>query len=114
MTRRCSRATLLSKRPDMKGLDMTRLSAAVLSASLAFTATAALADTQAADQCAAGLSADSKVIYDDVAPGVTADTDLRSLVTERTKALVMDGKIKMGDARSSAEAAGECLVKLKS
>lgn len=93
---------------------MTRFATAVLSASLAFTATAALADKQAADQCAAGLSPDSKVIYDDVAPSVTADTDLRSVVTERTKALVMDGKIKMASARPSAVAAGECLVKLKS
>ena len=76
--------------------------------------TAALADQQKASECASGLNAESKVIYDDVAPQVSADTNLRDVVTSATKSLVMSGKVARSSARDSAEAAGACLEKLKS
>lgn len=85
----------------------------VFVASLA-SASAALASQQQADQCAAGLSGDSRTIYDAVAPQAASTGDLRSAITDTTKSLVMSGKVARSSARSAAEAAGTCLAMLKS
>jgi hypothetical protein len=77
-------------------------------------ASAAFAGQSEADQCAAGLNPDSKMIYDDVAPKVTASTNLRDAVTSATRSLVMGGKVPRSSAKASAEAAGACLELLKS
>lgn len=77
-------------------------------------ASSALADQQQAQECAGGLSPESKTIYEDVAPQVTPDTNLRDVITSTTKSLVMSGKIARSSAKTSAEAAGACLEKLKS
>jgi hypothetical protein len=90
----------------------TVFAAASFGAALA--ATAALADKQAADSCASGLTPESKVIYDSVAPEVTAETNLRDVVTSATRSLVMKGDVERSSAKTSAEAAGACLEKLKS
>ena len=75
---------------------------------------AAFADQQQATACAGSLDAESKTIYDAVAPEVTASTNLRDVVTSSTRSLVMKGQVRRGTARAPAEAAGACLEKLKS
>ncbi|MEJ8571046.1 hypothetical protein [Microbaculum marinum] len=85
-----------------------------LTATVLLTATAAYAGQQEADSCAAGLSAESKTIYDATAPQVSASTDLRSVLTDTTKSLAMSGKVSRASAKSSAEAAAKCLEMLKS
>ena len=69
----------------------------------------ALADQAAASACAAGLSADGKLIYDRTAPTVTPATDLREAVIAVARPMVMEGKMTREAARPAAEAAGECL-----
>jgi hypothetical protein len=65
-----------------------------------------------ASACAAGLSKDAKAIYDATAPQVGSLSTLRETVVEQTRSLVMAGKIGQGTAKSSAQAAGECLAML--
>ncbi|TCT09964.1 hypothetical protein EDC22_106159 [Tepidamorphus gemmatus] len=77
-------------------------------------ASAAVAGQQQADQCAAGLSGDSKTIYDAVAPTAASAPDLRAAITDATKSLVMAGKVSRSSAKGAAEAAGACLAHLKS
>lgn len=78
---------------------------------IALAAVPAHADKAAGDACAAGLTADGKAIYAAVG---TAVGDLRSVVTDTTRSLVMSGKIDRGNARTNAEAAGACLQQLRS
>ena len=77
-------------------------------------ATAAFADTKKAQSCAADLSADSKLIYDQSAQDVAGGADVKSTLESKTRALVMGGKVARSNARPSAEAAGNCLKLLKS
>jgi len=65
-----------------------------------------------ASTCAAGLSKDAKAIYDATAPQVGSLATLRETVVEQTRSLVMAGKIGQTSAKSSAQAAGECLALL--
>lgn len=78
---------------------------------VALAAAPALADKAAGDACAAGLSPDAKAIYAAVG---AASGDLRSIVTDATKSLVMSGKIDRGNARANAQAAGACLEQARS
>lgn len=74
---------------------------------------AARADQAAGNACAASLTPDGKAIYSAVmAAGNTGD--LRSLVTDTTKSLAMSGQIDRGNARSNAQAAGQCLEQARS
>ncbi len=73
----------------------------------------AFADKAAGDACAASLSPDGKAIYAAVM-GAGAGGDLRSVVTDTTKSLVMSGKIDRGNARTNAQAAGACLQQARS
>ena len=75
---------------------------------IAFGTGAALADQAAADACAGSLNTEAKAIYA-AAVGSVGSTDLKSLVTETTKSLVMAGTVARGTARDSAMAAGHCL-----
>lgn len=68
-----------------------------------------LADRAAADACAAGLSADSKLIYDATIASVQPNIVLKDVIRAKTRALVMDSKISRGKAQAAAEAAGACL-----
>jgi hypothetical protein len=65
-----------------------------------------------ASACAAGLTKDSKTIYDATAPHVGSLANLRDTVVAQTKQLVMSGKIAQVTAKSSAQAAGQCLEML--
>src|SRR5262245_11283014 len=62
-----------------------------------------------ASACAAGLSKDSKAIYDATAPHVTSLSTLKDTVVTETRQLLMSGKIVQASAKSSAQAAGKCL-----
>ena len=69
----------------------------------------AAAPNAAATQCARGLPADSKMIYDASVQNMKSLATLRETVTEQTRSLVMSGKIGEAGARPAAEKAGECL-----
>lgn len=84
------------------------LSFALLAASSAF------ADTKKAQSCAGSLSPESKTIFEASAADVNAGGDVKSVLESKTRSLVMDGKVARSSARTSAEAAGNCLKMLKS
>ena len=85
---------------------------AIALASLAF-ASAAQAGQVAAQACAKGLPPEAMTIYRDSAPYVAPDTDMRSLLRTRVKALVMAGSVQRATAHGSAVAAYGCLKHLK-
>jgi hypothetical protein len=68
-----------------------------------------VAANSAADTCAKGLPADSKMIFDATVQNMKGPDSIRDTVTEQTKALVMAGKLNRANARPAAEAAGTCL-----
>lgn len=70
---------------------------------------AAPSDKDKASACAAGLSKDSKAIYDATAPHVTTLSALKNAVVTSTRQLAMSGRIAQATAKSSAQAAGKCL-----
>jgi hypothetical protein len=71
------------------------------------------ADAAAAGACAAKLPPNGRLIYDAVAPSVKPDSDLKSLVPEKVRPIVMSGKLDRATAQAIAPAAGECLLLLK-
>jgi hypothetical protein len=73
----------------------------------------ARADQAAAIACARGLPPEANTIYQDSAPYVSSDTDMRSLLKTRVKALIMAGRVQPASAHSSAVAAYGCLKDLK-
>ncbi len=62
-----------------------------------------------AQTCAAGLDANSQLIFNATLPQVGPGADLKGALTTATKALVKSGQIKRGDAKPAAMAASECL-----
>jgi hypothetical protein len=76
---------------------------------LALSAAPALAGQAEAQSCASGLDANGQLIFTTALPQVAPGADLKGVLTDATKSLVMSGKIKRGDARPAAEAAGACL-----
>ena len=81
---------------------------------LCLVSTAAFADRNAADKCAANLNTDGRVIYSTTAAQVQPGVDLRALVKNSTETLVKNGTVSMGNARPAAEAAGKCLSLINS
>jgi hypothetical protein len=67
------------------------------------------ATNSAADQCAVGLPADSKMIYDAAVRNMKGLDTLRDTVVAQTRLLVLAGKISEVAARPAAEKAGTCL-----
>ena len=59
------------------------------------------ADTMTSESCAASLSPTGKTIE--------ADTNLKKLVKETLRPLVLSGKLKRKDAKASVLLAGKCL-----
>ncbi|CAH1661368.1 conserved exported hypothetical protein [Hyphomicrobiales bacterium] len=86
----------------------------VLTLASPLTMTSALADKAGAAACATKLGKSAQLIYNKVAPQAPGTADLRGLVTDQTRSLVMSGQISRGDARPAAEAAGQCLEQLRS
>ena len=76
---------------------------------LPFAASPALANRAAADACAAKLPANSKLIYAATVDSVKANVKLADVVRDKTRSLVMSGKLSRGEAKGAAEAAGQCL-----
>jgi hypothetical protein len=97
--------------PSSSGNAGGQQTAAAPSASSAASSPASSGNAKAS-ACAAGLSKDAKAIYDATAPQVASLATLRETVVEQTRSLVMAGKIGQGTAKSSAQAAGECLAML--
>ncbi|MBS7702600.1 hypothetical protein [Chelatococcus asaccharovorans] len=96
---------------------LARAAVLAVSASAAITPamiTLAMASPAGAAACAAKLGKSAQIIYNAVAPQVSGGGDLRGLVTDQTRGLVMSGQISRGDARPAAEAAGQCLEQLRS
>ncbi len=80
---------------------------AIVLAMAGLTATAR-ADGSAGAACAAGLAADGKAIYAVTVAAHPTLVNLRSIVVQQTRHLVMDGKIDRDHARDNATAAGDC------
>lgn len=88
------------------------LAAACLAGALA-AAPAAFANKAAGDACAASLTPDGKAIYAAVTAAGNGG-DLRTLVTDTARSMVMSGQIDRGNARANAQAAGACLEQARS
>jgi hypothetical protein len=86
----------------------------VLTLAVALVASPALADRGAADACAAGLSADSKAIYQAAIGQVQPGADNKAIVKGIVENMVASGQLGMLGAKSSAQAAGAYLKKLGS
>ncbi|WP_410824871.1 hypothetical protein, partial [Methylobacterium oryzisoli] len=63
----------------------------------------------ASTHCAAGLPADSKMIYDAAIRNMKSLETLRDTVVAETRSLVEAGRIPEAEARPAAEKAGTCL-----
>ena len=63
----------------------------------------------AGDACAAKLPAESRLIYDATVRNLGSAASIRDVVTEQTRALVMQGNVQMSTAKTSAEATAPCL-----
>lgn len=73
----------------------------------------ALADRKSADACAARLPEDAGAIYKSAVGQVGPDVDNKSIVRGIAENMISAGKLSMISARSAAQAAGQCLKKLK-
>jgi hypothetical protein len=105
-----SKGKLFCHPSGMKKENTMRNSALILA--LALWTGAALADTQAAEDCRATLSPAGQEIYDaTIAQKPTADT-ARSIITKEVEALMAAGKVTMSEGRTDGQAVGECLKKL--
>ncbi|WP_419914419.1 hypothetical protein [Hoeflea sp.] len=74
----------------------------------------AVAGQSEADACAAALNAPAKQIYDASAPHVTPASDLRDVVRQQARSLVMSGQMTRQTAQDNAMSAGRCLQELQS
>lgn len=73
----------------------------------------AAADQAAGATCAQKLSAHAQEIYAASAPDMTKDAPIRDVLTTHTRALVMEGKVPLSDARPAATEAASCLRALR-
>ncbi len=76
--------------------------------------TAAFADQASATKCSAGLSPQGQQIYAASAPQVKPGANLRDIITQQARSLVMSGAMSRDAAKPAAEAAGKCLQMLAS
>jgi azurin len=76
--------------------------------------TAAFADVEAAESCAATLSANQRLIYDTIKPDFRPDADLVKQVRPKVIALVKTGKLPRASAPDDAQTAAKCLKMLQS
>ncbi len=61
--------------------------------------------------CAEDLSDPAQLVFQSVVPRLTPGIDGRKVMRSTVIELVKSGEIKRSEARSSAQAAGECLMK---
>jgi len=88
-----------------KGL-LTTLSSA---AGLVLLSASAQADQAAAAACAAKLSKEGQMLYNQAAPTVSPTNSIKDALTAVARPLVMNGTMSRSTARDAAEAAGECM-----
>jgi hypothetical protein len=69
----------------------------------------ALANQQAADDCAAKLPKNAAAIYSASAPQISPGANIRTIVTSVTRGMVRSGSLSRSEARPAAESAGSCL-----
>jgi hypothetical protein len=86
-----------------------------LSLALLLTVTAfpAIADTAAADACAAGLTAPAKEIYTATRAENPTKATARGIVVAQVEKMIHAGTLTDLDARAAGEAAGKCLELLE-
>jgi hypothetical protein len=65
-----------------------------------------------ADSCSAALAPEAKLIYNASSSGFGAASDKREFVKGKVMALVNAGSVSRFSAKSSAQAAAECLKQL--
>ena len=87
----------------------TRYKTICLSLSIVAISSTAFADKMNSETCAASLTPTGKIIFEAVAPSVEADTNLKKLVKETLRPLVLSGKLKRKDAKANVLLAGKCL-----
>ena len=68
-----------------------------------------LADQKSADACAAKLPKDSAAIYSNTLAQIAPGANVRDVVVNVTRGMVMAGRLSRTSARPAAEAAGTCL-----
>ncbi len=66
-----------------------------------------------AEACATQLSPKASAIYHDIAPHMTPDTNLETIMRERVMMMIVSGDMSMGAARPAAEKAADCLGMLQ-
>ena len=84
-----------------------------LAAALLLISSPAFADRKAADACAAGLPENSAAIYNAAIGQIGPGVDNKAIVKGITQDMVAAGMLSMLSAKSVAQAAGECLKKMK-
>ena len=83
---------------------------------LAISATGVQAGWNVADACAAGLSGDSKLIYDKVKPKIVVGdrSGNEARITSTVKEMVSNGEVDFFGVRGNAKQAVACLQKVNS
>ena len=66
-----------------------------------------------AEACSAHLAPQGQLMFRAVAEHVKPDSDIRSLMREHVRPLVMSGRISREDAQNNAPSVGKCLLLLK-
>ena len=85
---------------------MIRLIAAAV---LICSASAAHADTAAANACAASLKPQARMVFDAAMADPNLAVPLRRVLAKTLADLVYGGRLPLGEARGAAEGASECL-----
>ena len=78
-------------------------------AGLALLPASVRADQAAASACAAKLSKEGQMLYNQAAPTVSPTNNIKDALTAVARPLVMNGTMSRSTARDAAEAAGECM-----
>lgn len=78
-------------------------------AGLALLPASGRADQAAASACAAKLSKEGQMLYNQAAPTVSPTNNIKDALTAVARPLVMNGTMSRATARDAAEAAGECM-----
>jgi hypothetical protein len=81
----------------------------IVAAVLICSASAAHADEAAANSCAASLRPQARMVFDAVMADPKPAVPLRRVLAKTLADLVYGGRLPLGEARSAAEGASECL-----
>lgn len=73
----------------------------------------AMANTEAADACKAGLSPVGQQIYTETMAQNPTKSTAKGIVTAEVKKMISAGKVSVFDGKSTGEAVGECMKLLE-